>query len=87
VVDRLDQACAEVLVYRYFDDLTQDEIAALQEVSRKTVGTRLGRVRQAVQALLREEGHPAHAAAPAAVEDAPRADPPPGERRPPKERP
>lgn len=52
VVDRLDDACAEVLVYRYFDDLTQDEIAALQKVSRKTVGARLGRVRDAVQALM-----------------------------------
>ncbi len=49
--DRLDPACAEVLVYRYFDDLTQDEIADMQSVSRKTVGARLARVREAVQAL------------------------------------
>ena len=40
------------LVYRYFDDLTQDEIAAMQEVSRKTVAARLERVRQAVRALV-----------------------------------
>jgi RNA polymerase sigma-70 factor (ECF subfamily) len=52
LVDRLDAACAEVLVYRYFDDLTQEEIAELQAVSRKTVGVRLGRVRDAVQALV-----------------------------------
>ncbi len=52
LVDRLDAHCAEVLVYRYFDDLTQDEIAEMQAVSRKTVGVRLARVRVAVQALI-----------------------------------
>jgi RNA polymerase sigma factor (sigma-70 family) len=52
LVDRLDPASAEVLVYRYFDDLTQDEIAAMQAVSRKTVAARLERVRQAVRALV-----------------------------------
>jgi RNA polymerase sigma-70 factor (ECF subfamily) len=56
LVDRLDPASAEVLVYRYFDDLTQDEIAELQDVSRKTVGARLERVRQAVHALIDERG-------------------------------
>jgi RNA polymerase sigma-70 factor (ECF subfamily) len=54
--DRLDTATAEVLVYRYFDDLTQDEIAELQAVSRKTVGVRLARVREAVQALVGGDG-------------------------------
>ena len=52
LVDRLDAPCAEVLVYRYFDDLTQDEIAEMQDVSRKTVGARLARVREAVKALI-----------------------------------
>jgi RNA polymerase sigma factor (sigma-70 family) len=52
LVDRLDPACAEVLVLRYFDDFTQDEIADLQAVSRRTVGARLARVREAVQALV-----------------------------------
>jgi len=51
LVDCLDRDSAEVLVYRYFDDLTQDEIADLQGVSRKTVGARLARVRQAVASL------------------------------------
>ncbi len=55
VVDHLDDvACAEVLVYRYVDDLTQDEIADLQSVSRKTVGARLARVRASVRALVGE---------------------------------
>jgi RNA polymerase sigma-70 factor (ECF subfamily) len=51
LVDGLDAACAEVLVYRYFDDLTLDEIAELQAVSRKTVSARLARIREAVLAL------------------------------------
>ena len=60
LIDRLDEASAEVLVYRYFDDLTQDEIAELQGVSRKTVGARLARVREAVAALTggKSEGEP-----------------------------
>jgi RNA polymerase sigma-70 factor (ECF subfamily) len=59
LVDRLDRASAEVLVYRYFDDLTQDEIAELQAVSRKTVSARMARVREAVKALVGEAESPA----------------------------
>jgi RNA polymerase sigma factor (sigma-70 family) len=51
VIDRLDEKCGEVLIYRYFDDLTQDEIAELQDTSRKTVGHRLARIREVVAAL------------------------------------
>lgn len=51
LIDRLDEKCGEVLVYRYFDDLTQDEIAQLQDTSRKTVGHRLARIREVVAAL------------------------------------
>jgi RNA polymerase sigma factor (sigma-70 family) len=54
LIDRLDEKCSEVLVYRFFDDLTQDEIAALQDTSRKTVGHRLGRIREAVAEMTRE---------------------------------
>jgi len=53
VIDRLDGKCSEVLIYRYFDDLTQDEIADLQETSRKTVGHRLARIREVIAALER----------------------------------
>lgn len=42
--DRLDEAHREVLVARYLDELTQEEIAELYGVSRKTVGKRLARV-------------------------------------------
>lgn len=40
-----------VLVYRYFDDCSQEEIAELLQTSRKTVGKDLERVRAAVQRL------------------------------------
>lgn len=42
--DRLDDAHREVLVARYVDELTQEEIAAQVGVSRKTVGKRLAKV-------------------------------------------
>jgi RNA polymerase sigma-70 factor (ECF subfamily) len=54
LVDRLDEKCCQVLVYRFFDDLTQNEIAVLQDTSRKTVGHRLERIRGAVVALVGE---------------------------------
>lgn len=51
---RLDESTLQVLVYRYFDDLTQEEIAQLMDLSRKTVGKRLDRVRDAVIELMDE---------------------------------
>jgi RNA polymerase sigma-70 factor (ECF subfamily) len=53
---RLDAKVAEVLVYRYVDDLTQEEIATLCGTSRKTVNARLGRIHDEVRALLAEGG-------------------------------
>lgn len=53
---RLDEPTLQVLVYRYFDDLTQEEIAQLLDLSRKTVGKRLDRVRETVTALIAESG-------------------------------
>jgi RNA polymerase sigma factor (sigma-70 family) len=52
LIDRLDEKHGEVLIYRYFDDLTQDEIAELSGTSRKTVGARLARIREAVKELV-----------------------------------
>ena len=51
LVDRLDQAHLEVLVCRFVDDMTQDEIAAHLGVSRKTIGKRLDRIRDEVIAM------------------------------------
>jgi RNA polymerase sigma factor (sigma-70 family) len=55
--DRLDAAHMEVLVARFVDDLTQDEIAEQLGTSRKTIGKRLARIRDEVIAL-REESAP-----------------------------
>jgi RNA polymerase sigma-70 factor (ECF subfamily) len=51
LVDRLDDGQREVLIARFVDDLTQDEIAEHLGVSRKTVGKRLAAIREAVLAL------------------------------------
>lgn len=47
----LDEGALEVLVLRYFDDLTQEEIAEVTGTSRKTVGKRLAKIRAAVLEL------------------------------------
>jgi RNA polymerase sigma-70 factor (ECF subfamily) len=51
---QLDQLSCEMLVYRFIDDMTQEEIAELTGYSRKTVGKRLDDARSAV---LRLAGH------------------------------
>ncbi|HMG53463.1 MAG TPA: sigma-70 family RNA polymerase sigma factor [Kofleriaceae bacterium] len=51
LAERLDDAHLQVLVCRFLDDMTQDEIAGHLGVSRKTVGKRLDRIRTAVTAL------------------------------------
>jgi RNA polymerase sigma-70 factor (ECF subfamily) len=58
----LDDRHLEVLVCRYVDDMSQDEIAALCRTSRKTIGKRLQRIRDQVAAL----AGPAAASAPGA---------------------
>jgi len=45
---RLDDGQKEVLIARFVDDLTQDEIAEHLGVSRKTVGKRLAAIREVV---------------------------------------
>jgi RNA polymerase sigma-70 factor (ECF subfamily) len=56
--DRLDGGHMEVLVARFVDDMTQEEIAAHLGLSRKTIGKRLDRIRAEVIAL-RGEAVPA----------------------------
>jgi RNA polymerase sigma-70 factor (ECF subfamily) len=51
LADRLDDGHLEVLVCRFVDDMTQDEVAEHLGVSRKTVGKRLDRIRDEVIAL------------------------------------
>jgi RNA polymerase sigma-70 factor (ECF subfamily) len=56
LVHVLDRQAAEILVYRYLDDMSQDEIAELLGLSRKTIGHKLARIRSAVLALSGESG-------------------------------
>jgi RNA polymerase sigma-70 factor (ECF subfamily) len=51
LIDRLDASHLEVLIARFVDDLTQEEIAAQLGLSRKTIGKRLDRIRDEVIAL------------------------------------
>jgi RNA polymerase sigma-70 factor, ECF subfamily len=51
LVGELDREVAEILVYRYVDDLSQEEIAELLGLSRKTIGVRLARIRDRVVEL------------------------------------
>ena len=55
LTDRLDEGHLQVLVCRFVDDMTQDEIASHLGVSRKTVGKRLDRIRDAMTVLRSEE--------------------------------
>jgi RNA polymerase sigma-70 factor, ECF subfamily len=55
LADRLDEAHLQVLVCRFVDDMTQEEIATHLDVSRKTIGKRLDRIRDEVIALRGDE--------------------------------
>jgi RNA polymerase sigma factor (sigma-70 family) len=47
----LDEPTLEILVCRFYDDMTQDEIAAAVGLSRKTVGRKLDDIRAALAEL------------------------------------
>ncbi len=51
LVRELDHSHCEVLVSRYLDDMTQEEIAQLLGLSRKTIGHRLDRIREVMEKL------------------------------------
>jgi RNA polymerase sigma-70 factor (ECF subfamily) len=54
LAERLDESHMEVLVARFVDDLTQEEIAEHLKLSRKTIGKRLDRIRDEVIKLRAE---------------------------------
>ena len=56
LVDQLDGRSSEILVYRYLDLMTGDEIADLLGISRRAVTKRLGRIRAALTALAATNG-------------------------------
>ena len=47
----LDEQTLEIVFYRYFDDMTQEEVATMLGISRKTVGKKLDDVRAVVASL------------------------------------
>lgn len=51
LVERLDDGHVDVLLCRYFDDMTQNEIGEHLGLRRKTIGRRLARIREVVVAL------------------------------------
>ena len=53
---RLDRQNVEILVYRYVDDMSQEEIATLLGLSRKTIGHRLDRIHETVRQLVGDSG-------------------------------
>ena len=53
LMDRLDKKSLEILIYRYFDDMSQEEIADLIGTSRKTVGKRMKKIKEQVRLLLK----------------------------------
>lgn len=54
LAERLDEDHLQVLVARFVDDMTQEEMADHLGVSRKTIGKRLDRIRDEVIALRAE---------------------------------
>jgi RNA polymerase sigma factor (sigma-70 family) len=50
--EKLDKKSLAVLIYRYFDDMPQEEIAGLLGTSRKTVGKRIAKIKEQVRLLL-----------------------------------
>jgi RNA polymerase sigma-70 factor (ECF subfamily) len=54
LVRRLDDETSQVLAYRFLDDMTQEEIAELLGLSRKTIGKRLEAIQDAVRSLAKE---------------------------------
>ena len=55
----LDEQTLEIVFYRYFDDMTQEEVATMLGISRKTVGKKLDDVRAVVASLTRAADDPA----------------------------
>lgn len=54
---QVDEAVMETVIYRYCDEMGQEEIASVMAVSRKTVQNRLARAEEALRALSEEGPH------------------------------
>lgn len=51
---RLDRKSQEIVVYHYFDDLSQDEVASLMGMSRRAVVKRLAKIRDKARSVAGE---------------------------------
>ena len=56
LVNRLDKKSAEILVYRYLDDMSQDEVAKITGYSRRTIGKRLKKISTCALGLMESNG-------------------------------
>lgn len=54
LVASLDDRSSEILIYHHLDGMTQEEVAEMMGLSRRTIGTRLSQIRTTIAAL--EEG-------------------------------
>ena len=52
VLDSVDERARQVFVHTYVDGMTQEDTAVVMEVSRRTVGKKIGRLRAAAESLL-----------------------------------
>jgi RNA polymerase sigma-70 factor (ECF subfamily) len=57
LVTKLDKKSREILVYRFYDDMSQEEIAQLTGYSRKTIGKKLQSIRQKVDKMVLENNY------------------------------
>lgn len=55
LVRKLDKKSSEILVYKYVDDLTQDEISEMMGLSRRTVGKKLKHISEVAVKLIDQE--------------------------------
>jgi RNA polymerase sigma factor (sigma-70 family) len=51
---RLDPITNEVLIYRFYDDMTQEEIGSIMGLSRRSINRRIQQISQAVSVLQRQ---------------------------------
>jgi RNA polymerase sigma-70 factor (ECF subfamily) len=54
--EKLDPVTHEVLVYRYYDEMTQEEIASILGVSRRSINRRIQEINRVVAALHQPKG-------------------------------
>lgn len=55
LVDELDPRSAEIVVYHFLDDMSQDEVARQMGMSRRAVVKRLTKIRQLARSLSRSD--------------------------------